>query len=104
MVKPALVSVAVLALCAYAPPTEKPTSTVVSGAATPPDSSTKEKEHEADTAHPPDLSEQKLVFDPRAPGGARPMEEGKEEIAPVNPSAVTIFPAPPATTSTKKED
>ena len=53
----------------------------------------------------PDLSAQGLVFDPLAPGGARPMEQGTTATAPVNPSTVTLFPVPakPKTTGEKVE-
>jgi len=42
---------------------------------------------------PLDLSRSGLVFDPLAPGGARPEEQEQIMPVPVDPRTVTLFPA-----------
>ena len=51
---------------------------------------------------PVDLSGSGLRFDPRSPGGAHPVEEGRESVG-VDPASVTLFP-PSATNSISSED
>lgn len=43
---------------------------------------------------PVDLSGSGLKFDPRAPGGAQPVEARPENV-PVDPGAIVIFPSTP---------
>jgi hypothetical protein len=50
--------------------------------------------YEPNPTGPLDLSRQGLVFDPLAPEGVRPKEQEQMKPAPVNPSAVTLFPVP----------
>ena len=52
-------------------------------------------EPEPTATAPPDLSRIGLVFDPLAPGGARPEEQEEILPVPVDPRTVTLFPVTP---------
>lgn len=55
------------------------------------------------SSRPPDVSPQGLVFDPGAPGGARPEERRESMPVPVDPRTVTLFPVPQQPSTTEPE-